>query len=79
MILTFQVPRLASGKGLCDIKKVKFRVTQKKISKRIVKSSYGGVKPIISQMGKLELLIQFRRDRTSQFFETFRNNSELQL
>ena len=29
MILTFHVPPLASGKGLCDIDRVKFRVTQK--------------------------------------------------
>ena len=44
---------------------------------KIGKSWHGGNKPIASQMGKLDLSVQFRQAGTSQFFDIFLNFSGL--
>ena len=51
MILTFAVPLLASGQGLCDIDRVR---TYSENFRKIRKSWQSGIKPILSQMEKLE-------------------------
>ena len=55
MILTFQVPSLASEQGLCYIDRVQLGFPQKKIQKN-GESWYGGIRPI-RKMAKLELSI----------------------
>ena len=67
MILTFNASPL---EGRDFVKSIVQKYTEMYIIKyvsKIVKSWHGGIKPIISQMGKRELSVQFRHVRTSQF------------
>ena len=56
MIFTFDVPPLAGGPGLCDFNSLQSRKFKKTVKRM---GSPGGIKPIMSQIGKLELSILF--------------------
>ena len=72
MFSVFPMGSAASGRGLCDIDRVFFRVSKsrfKKLGSPSTTKIYMYV-PIMIQTKKPKSLVYFRRARTSQFFET---------
>ena len=56
MISAFDVAPLGRWQGLCYVNRVQLGLTEKNLKKN-GKSWYGEIKPIFSQMGKLELSV----------------------
>ena len=66
MFSVFRMGPGASGRGLCDIDIVLFRITKSCVLKN-EKSLQDENVPILIQREKSELSVYFRRARTSQF------------